>query len=308
MTVANRSGRTPVGRTVLAAYALVGLVVLGLLTAGLRVAAVDASFNAQVGDQSGAVALLAIGPPSGLTVAPTSLNVALTWAPTANGSGYRVLGGSADGTGQCGNVAWSVLANTTTTAYTDNRSGPAGTSYCYQVQAALGAWTSLDGNPTSVVSLGFATSSVTLENGGTANRLDQGDRFVVRFNRAVDATTGPTSANTVCATNTGTIVLGATASSGSCVATESNRLGTLSGGAHNTNVRFQSTYTWSDAQTLVVTVGSRRSGSQGSSVGTGFTFTPAKTTTVLLSSVNRTHVCDTNTGGGSCLPRTAGSL
>jgi len=288
------------------AGALVALAaVLALFVHGVGV---DATFDGQIGGDQGAMSLTAVYAPSALVATSTSTDVGLTWAPGANGSGYLVLGGAADAQGQCTNVTFALIGSSATPAYTDTRSGPQGTSYCYMVQTALASWTSVSGNPTAVVGLGFVATSVTLENGGTANRLDRGDRFVVRFNRPVDPTTGPTASNTICATNTGTIVLGATATSGSCVATESNRLGTLTGSTHNTNVRFALTAAWSDTQTLTVTVGTRRSGSQGSSVGSAWTFTPTRTTTALLSVTNRTHVCDINSGGSNCLPRTTGTL
>src|SRR5690606_3010606 len=139
-------------------------------------------------------------------------------------------------------------------------------------------WSSVDGNPTAVVSLGFVADALTMTNGNRAGRLDQGDRFVVHFSRPVNPATGPATGNTVCATNSGAIVLATTKTSGSCAANEANRLGVLTGGSQNQNVRFAATFAWIDTQTLQVTVGSRRSGTQGTTFSGTWTFNPTKTT------------------------------
>lgn len=289
-------------------FAGVLVAAVALLAVAAHVAPVDATFSGQVGGVHGSLALSALYAPTGLTATSTSTNVSLAWAAGANGSGYKVLGAPANGVGQCTGVSWSVIGSSTTTSYAENRGGPQGTSYCYMVQTAYAQWTSVLGNPTAVTTLGFVADRVTLLNGGTANRLDPGDKFTVHFSRPVDATTGPASGNTVCATNNGTIVLAATNTSGSCVATEANRLGTLTGGTQNQNVRFNATFAWTDTQTLLVTVGTRKSGSQGTTFSGSWTLNPSKTTTYLLSVTNRTHVCDANASGSKCLPVATGSL
>jgi hypothetical protein len=284
------------------------VVLTALLAVVVRVVPVDATFSGQVGGAYGSLSLTALYAPSGLVATSTSTNVGLTWTGGANGSSYTVLGAPANAQGQCVGVTWSLVGSAATTAYTDTRGGPQGTSYCYLVQTTYAQWSSVLGNPTAVAPLGFVADSVTMQKGGSANRLDPGDKFTVHFSRPVDPATGPATGNTVCATNTGTIVLAATNTSGSCVATEANRLGTLTGGTQNQNVRFNATFAWTDTQTLVVTVGTRRSGSQGTTFAGTWTFTPTKTSTNLLSVTNRTHVCDANAGGSKCLPTATGSL
>ena len=297
-------GRT--GRVARFAGALVA--VAAVLAVAVHVAPVDATFSGQVGGVHGSLSLSALYAPTDLVASSTSTNVSLTWAAGANGSGYRVLGAPADAQGQCAGASWSVIGTAATTAFAENRGGPQGTRYCYMVQTAYAQWTSVLENPTAVTTLGFVADGVTLQNGNRAGRLDQGDLITVHFSRPVDPTTGPAAGSTVCATNNGTIVLAATNTSGSCSAAEANRLGTLTGGAQNQNVRFNATFSWTDTQTLKVTVGTRKSGTQGTTFSGTWTLTPTRTTSYLLSSTNRTHVCDANASGSKCLPVATGSL
>ncbi len=70
--------------------------------------------------------------------------------------------------------------------------------------------------------------------------------------------------------------------------------------------RFAASYGWSaDYQILTVTIGARLAGSGNPSLAGGpWTFTPTTDTARLLSAASAFHLCDSNTGGGVCLPST----
>ena len=248
-------------------------------------------------------------------IAPTNLvtsarghDVILTWNAGQNGNGYAVLGVSNGLSSDCSGVTYSSIATTTTTTYTDtNRYSPQGTFYCYQVKTIYNTWSSIANNPTAAAQIGFVANSIRMNNGGTAGQLDPNDQIVITFNQPVDTSTGPASGNTVCTeTTSGTILLGSTTLGGSCYLTETVTLGKISGGTLGNNARFNATYTWGNAnQTITVTIGSRIEGASNPSVGSAsWTLTPTTDSTRLKSATGAFHVCDTNTGGGNCLPST----
>jgi hypothetical protein len=148
----------------------------------------------------------------------------------------------------------------------------------------------------------------TRQSGGTAGKLDTGDQIVVTFDQPISTASGPSGTNTVCSVNGTTIVLGATATTGTCSASETNNLGTLKNGSANANARWAATWVWSNAnKTLTITLGTRVQGSAPTISGT-WSFYPVTTATKLLSATGSFHICDTNTGGGNCLPTLTGSF
>jgi hypothetical protein len=136
------------------------------------------------------------------------------------------------------------------------------------------------------------------------------DTIVVNFNQGINTATGPSGTNSVCVTSgTGaTVVIASTSTNGSCGASETNKLGKLTGGTSSATGRWAATWTWSNGnKTLTVTLGSRTVGSVSVLAGT-WTFNPNTTTTVLQSSTGAFHICDANTGGGNCLPVATGTF
>jgi hypothetical protein len=68
------------------------------------------------------------------------------------------------------------------------------------------------------------------------------------------------------------------------------------------------TWAWSAANTvLTVTVGNRTAGPNTSVSGTS-KFNPTTTAAKLLSTTGSFQTCNTNTGGGNCLPTATGSF
>jgi hypothetical protein len=210
----------------------------------------------------------------------------------------------------CSSVTYASLGTSATTSYTDTGDyTPQGTYECYQVRTRYNAsWTSVNSNPTASSQLGFIVSSVSITNGGVAGKLDTGDVIVFTFNQPVQPTSiGPSpNTNTVCAANN-VVLIGSTTSNGSCAAGETYQLGTMTGGTINGGGHSAATWAWSNGnQTLTVTLGAA-TGSTASASGT-LTFNPVTTGSLVLSSTGSFHVCDTNTGGGNCLPTVTGSF
>ena len=248
-------------------------------------------------------------------VAPTNLaalarghDIALTWNAGQNGNSYAVLGVSNGTSSDCSGVTYTQIATTTTTSYTDtNRYSPQGIFYCYQVKTIYHTWSSIANNPTTAAQIGFVATSLRMNNGGTAGQLDANDQIVVTFNQSVDTSTGPASGNTVCTeTTNGTILLASTTVSGSCYLTETVTLGKIAGGSVSSNARFSATYAWgNDNKTITVTLGSRIEGASNPNIGSAtWTLTPTSDSTKLKSATGAFHICDTNSGGGNCLPAT----
>lgn len=261
----------------LAVSVVMGLSIAG---AGLSIAGTDATFDSQTRAPA-VVSLASVGPPSALSVQPIGNDVTLSWAAGANGTGYEVRSGST-----CDGL--TVVAQPAGTSYTDTPAVSPGAPRCYGVVTTWGPWTSMSGNPATVVQVGFVATSVSMANGacGTSGVLDCGDTFVVRFNQ-------PAAADTVAAVCTdavaGAIVLGC----------ETNR-GTLRGGAVDVDARYEATSAWSnDNRTLTVTVGTRTQGASAPVIGAdAWTLTPAG----FVSATGAVSVCAT---AGDCRPTTS---
>lgn len=85
-------------------------------------------------------------------------------------------------------------------------------------------------------------------------------------------------------------------------------LGQLTGGIiGGCNCRFNASYAWSSGnKTLTLTIGTRTVGYTYPTIGLAtWTFNPTTSTSKLLSQSGAFHICDTNSGGGNCLPATS---
>ncbi|MEA2575558.1 MAG: hypothetical protein QOH93_2856, partial [Chloroflexia bacterium] len=270
-----------------------------------------ALLTAGAGNPNTVFAATSLYTPASLQAIPSGHNGALTWPAGQNGNGYKVLG-VGNGTSSTCPVATSasytsIGTTTTTLAYTDtNRSPtsvPQGTWYCYQVQTTYQSWSSVQNNPVAGAQVGVVATSVQLIDASGTTRFETGDQLVFTFNQAITPSTGPVTGNSVCST-TSTIWLGSTATSGGCAATETVNLGKITGGTLSDNARWSATYVWSNGnKTLTVTLGSRTAGNRAPTMtASTWTFTPTTTSTKLLSTTGSFHICDSNTGGGNCLP------
>lgn len=286
------------------------LVALFLTVTSGFTGAVRAVSNAQEQNSSGVFATTALYAPSALTATVSGHDVSLGWAAGTNGNGYSVLGVANGASSDCSAAPFAALGSSATLTSTDTgRFTPQGTWYCYQVQTSYGSWTSASGNPTVAARLGFFAASVALANGGTANRLDTGDSITITFNQAMTTATGPSGTNKVCSTTGGVIQLGATATTGTCSAVETDNLGSLRGGSTTITGRWNATYTWSAGNTvLTIVLGTRVTGTTNVAASGTWTLNPVTTTTKLLSATGAFHACDTNAGGGNCLPVATGSF
>ena len=259
----------------------------------------------------------ALTAPGDLTALPAGHDIQLNWNAGQNGNGYTILG-TANGTSNLcpasSSSSYLNIASTSATSYADtNRAapegtGPQGTWYCYQVRTNYATWTSVQNNPVVAAQVGFVASSVRLIDGGNPGELDAGDQVVLTFNQPVDPLTGPASIDAVCVDSNSTILLGSTSAAGSCSSIAALHLGILSGGTiTNTNTGFPATYTWGNGnQALTVTLGTRSWGLANPLIDPAvWTFTPTTDTTRLLSASGNLHICDSNAGGGNCLPQTS---
>jgi hypothetical protein len=289
---------------------LVPLLVVAAVAGSTAAATSQASFAAQEANRTNAYAFTALYAPSSLTATPSGHDVSLGWAAGTNGSGYQVRGVANGSSSNCSGVTFATVGSTAGTSYTDTgRYTPQGTWFCYEVRTSYASWTSVTGNPVAAAQIGFVVTAVQATNGGTAGKLDQGDTIVFTFNQAVDTSSGA-PAGYVCSTNSNpiTIVIGTAVAAGSCNRTEATTLGTLTGGTSSTNGRFAATWAWSNGnKTLTVTIGNHTAGNF-TTVGGTWTFNPTTVATNVLSATGSFHVCDTNVGGGSCLPTLTGSL
>ncbi|HEX2040779.1 MAG TPA: hypothetical protein VHF47_13730 [Acidimicrobiales bacterium] len=294
---------------------MLGLSVVCAMAARLTPTATEGSFTAETAN-AGEVSLAALGAPADLTAASVGLDVTLGWAAGAGGAGSRVeaaVNGTSD---DCTGAAFTVLADTAATTLTETTpSGAPGTRRCYRVRTTYGSWTSVQGNPVAVVRLGVVAVSVATANAahtagcsssGQAGVLDCGDRVAITFNQPMAAATGPSGSHTVCTDpSAGAIVLGASASSGSCSATEEASVGVLAGGTIDTDARHAATFAWSNGgRTLTVTVGDRLEGAAAAD-GATRTFTAA---TGLQSATGGHGVCTTDADGGDCLIEATGGF
>ena len=287
---------------------------LALLAIGVAVvAAAGASrgtwavFSGGTSNRGNTFALTSLYPPGTLTATPTGHAVDVAWTQGLNGNGYRVLSAPApDPTvNDCTGASFTDLTTTGGTAHTDPVWTPQGTWRCYTVRTRYESWTSVENNPVAGARLGFVASIVDFNNTGNA-RIDDGDTFTITFNQPVAVASGPQAGNSICWQND-RIVLGST-QSGNCSATDTSpRLGFLTGGTIDRNFRLAATWSWSnDNRTLTISVGARLIGSGNYSQTGTWTFTPTRNPALLLSAAGAFHVCDTNIGGGNCLPNVAG--
>jgi hypothetical protein len=249
--------------------------------------------------------------PGSLTATPTGRDVALSWTSGTNGTGYAVLAGSNGIDSNCSTATVTSLTTTTALTYTDtSRYQPQGTYECYQVRTTYNTWTSQASNPTAAAQIGFVAQTVTATNGGTLGKLDTGDTIKITYNQPVNPATGPVAGNKICtnAASTGNIIMIGDAITG-CNATTTVTTGTISGGTANKTAAYNITWAWTGTNTtLTITIGTRTSGSQDASITGTLTFNPTTTAANTLSATGGYHNCDTNTGGGNCLPTITGSF
>ena len=281
-------------------------IVLGAAFAGSS----EASFAGRVSNPGDIYSLTALYAPSSPTASTSGHDVQLGWSPGQNGSGYSVLGVANGSSSNCSGVSFSQIGTAGGTSYSDTgRYTPQGTWYCYEVKTSYASWTSVAGNPTVAARIGFFVTSVAVTNGGTAGRLDTGDVLVVTFNQPVTTSSGPSGLNSVCAIAGGTIMLGSTTVLGACSTSETVNLGRLTGGTAGANGRFTATWAWSNGnKTLTITLGFRTSGSTAITTSGTWTFDPTTTASKLESATGSFHVCDSNAGGGDCLPTVTGTF
>jgi hypothetical protein len=294
-----------------------------LVIAGHATSPAIARFTSQAAVDANTLSTRNLVAPASLSATPSGHDVQLNWPAGQNGNGYAVLGVANGTSSSCTGASFASLTSTASTSYTDsNRSTPQGTFFCYQVKTTYNTWTSQSGNPTAAAQLGFVATSVQLINDGNhtacsgsgaqlfgqAGTLDCGDQIIITFNQAVNTTTGPTATNTVCARRSNnTIWLASTTTTGNCTATETINLGKLTGGTIGVcDCRFNLSTAWSNGdKNLTVTIGARVAGSGYPTISTSvWTFTPTTTAAKMLSTTGGFHICDTNTGGGNCLPST----
>ena len=288
------------------ALAVVAAVALGAGFGG----GTSASLAGETDNPGSLWAFTALYAPTGLAAAPSGHDVSLGWSAGTNGSGYSVLGVANGSSSNCSSASFATIGSASGLTYTDTgRYTPQGTYFCYQVKTSYSSWTSVNSNPTAAAQIGVVVASVVALNGGTAGRLDTGDKITVTFNQAITTASGPSGTNTVCSVSGATIMVGTTTTLGSCGTGEALNLGRLTGGTSAANGRWFATWAWSGGNTvLTVTLGLRTSGSSNVTTSGTWTFNPTTTAAKLLSATGSFHTCDTNTGGGSCLPTMTGSF
>ena len=104
-------------------------------------------------------------------------------------------------------------------------------------------------------------------------------------------------------------MLGVTGSGTTCSTGSATTIGTLTSVTINRAARYNATYAWSAANTvLTVTIGSRSAGSQDPTISGTAVYTPTTTATGLLSQTSSFHTCSSNSGGGSCTPTATDSF
>jgi hypothetical protein len=288
---------------------IVSAVVVLAVAAGVG-ARSTASFAAQGANAGNKFAYTALYAPTGLTATPSGHNVNLSWTAGTNGSGYSVLGYNNGTSTTCSTAFSTVFGSPTTTSYTDSgRYLQQGTYECYQVKTTYGsAWTSVNTNPTAFAQLGVVAKTAVASNSSSSGNLNSGDKIVITFNQAITTTTGPVSGDTVCTlAGSGTIMLGSTTTSGTCSTSETVDLGKLTGGTTASTGRWTATYVWSGSNTILTVTLGTLTGSNSALTGT-WTFTPTTTSSKLQSSTGGFSACNTNTGGGNCLPTMTGGF
>jgi hypothetical protein len=288
-----------------------GLVVLAVLAAAATlIGGSQASFNAKGVNPNNVFATTALYAPSGLTATTSGHNVNLSWSAGTNGNGYAIRGVANGTSSNCSSVTYGSVGTSSGTSYTDSgRYTPQGTWFCYQVATSYASWTSVNSNPGAAAQIGVVATSVVAGNGGTSGRLDSGDTITVTFNQAITTGSGPSGTDTVCSVNGATIMVGSNTTSGACGPGEAVDLGKLTGGTTSARGRWNATYAWSSGNTrLTITLGTRTNGAGNVNASGTWTLNPTTTATKLLSATGSFHACDTNTGGGNCLPTMTGSF
>ena len=282
-------------------------------SAGWSVQGSYAAVNGRTQNPNNVFAMTALYAPSSLTAVPAGHDVSLSWSAGQNGNGNAVLGVANGTSSNCTGASFGSVGTASGTSYTDTgRFSPQGTYFCYQVQTTYASWTSVQNNPVAAAQIGVVATSVQATNGGTAGVLDPGDTIVINFNQPVNPASGPSGTDTVCSVIAGApngqILLGSTTTNGGCATNEAVDLGKLTGGGSNRNARYNATYVWTNSNTtLTVTIGNRLLGTNPTITGT-WTLNPTTTATKLLSATGGFHICDTNAGGGNCLPTTASNF
>lgn len=284
---------------------LVGLLVV--LALAPRAPGAFALFSASDRNPGAKFAATALYAPTALTATASGHNVALSWTAGQNGSAYAVAGVSNGASSNCSAATLASLGTAAGTTYTDTgRFSPQGSYWCYRATTTYGVWSSVTANPTVATRIGFFADTVIRTNGGTSGSLGIGDQIAITFNQAADTSTGagPASSDTVCTTLT-TIYIGSTSTV--CGVGETLSVGTLTGGTLGLLGRWNASYTWSNSnKTLTVAL---TAGGALATVGSGaMTFNPSTVTTKLMSATGNQHVCDNNSGGGTCLPTASGSF
>lgn len=289
-------------------FALWVAVLLALAAAAPTIGAIS---NAQVRNPASTLATAALAPPGGLTGAAVGRDVVLGWTAGVNGDGYRIEAAANGLVPDCTAAGFATVGSTAGTGYTDaGRHLPQGTWHCHRVTTTYQAgWTNQQASPVVATQVGVVAVTVALANGGLAGTLDTGDRVVVTFNQAIAPASGPSATDTVCATLLGTVRIASATTGGACVVDEAVNLGVLSGVTVSAAARWSATYAWSNGnRTLTVTLGARVSGLLNPVVAGPWTFNPTTTSTRLLSATGSFHVCDSNSGGGNCLPLPSGAF
>jgi len=251
-----------------------------------------------------------LGPPTGLTGITSGHNLNVSWTAGTNGSGYAIAAAANGTSSNCTAASFAALTTTAGTTITDTgRFTPQGTFECYRVTTTFGTWSSQTGNPTVAVRLGVVAQSVAITNGGTAGRLDAGDKLAITYNQAITTASGPVAGNNICTNTGGTVMLGVTGTGTTCSTGSATTIGTLTSLTINRAARYDATYAWSAGNTvLTITIGSRSAGTQDPTVSGTAVHTPTTTATGLLSQTGSFHTCSSNSGGGNCTPTATGSF
>ena len=284
------------------------LVPLLLLFAIGGVAYSGANFTAPTrSNPSNALAAATLPSPAAFTATPAGRNVSLSWTAATPSQNYILSGGTATSSA-CSGVNYAALGTPAATTYSDARYTPQGTWYCYRLENRYRSFTSA--SVIRPVQLGVVATAVAITNGGISGSVDTGDVVTITFNQAISAASRPSSTSTVCASGpTDVIYLASTTTSGAC-APETTQIGTLTGRPISNNPRWDATYAWNAAGTqLTITLTTRIAQNKNGVLGAGTnSFNPTTAAASLLSSTGNFHVCDTNTGGGNCLPTATGAF
>ncbi len=298
-----RASRRRLGRRArlrLAGFAL-ALLVFGYSLATGGVPGVGAIFTADVENQGAAAAGGWIPAPSGLSIdvgGSANDQAALTWtsgASAASPSPNPVTGqtlmyadGGSGASASCGSYspADTVGAATTTDSVGET---PAADWWCFQmVSDSAGSWTSsaVDFPPIQLL----VPISVTIANGGTAGKIDNGDTITITYNQNIKAS-GTTIAAHACKTQS-IVIIGA-----GCTGTGS--VGEIDGFSIPANANFTASPFSISGATFTLTL-ANASATPTISGGGPFIGSGNKVKAV----AGNTLVC----GGSNCQPSSSGSF